>query len=95
MDLEIRILLGALIARGNELRRRVNIGKLPDEQIWKAETIDWLRRVELLTRNRFPATSIRVIPDLNTDINLYRMLISHQLSDLGRIKEKRSPAVPS
>jgi hypothetical protein len=83
-------LLSELIAGGNQLRRQVNVGKTPDEQTWKAETIDWLRRAESLSKNQRPSTSVKVVSDLNAGIDLYRMLISHQLSDLKHIKESQA-----
>ncbi|HSA80363.1 MAG TPA: hypothetical protein VLE23_06040 [Geminicoccaceae bacterium] len=58
----------------------------------KTETIDWLRIAESFTRKMWPATPVKVIPGLDTDCNLYRMLISHQLSDLEHLKENRLPA---
>ena len=89
MEPRITGLISELITRGNQLRRQLNVGKRADQRAWKAETIDWLRRAESLSRDQRPTASGKIIPDLDTDISLYRMLISHQLSDLEHIKENR------
>jgi hypothetical protein len=86
---EITGLVSELISRGHELRRRMNAGRKTNAQTWKAETIDWLKSAEPFTH---PAMSVKVIPDLDTDINLLRMLIAHQLFDLKHLKENRLSA---
>jgi hypothetical protein len=84
-------LLSELIARENQLRRQLNVGMKADELTLKAETIDWLRRARSLSRSQHP----KIIPDLDTDVNLYRMLISHRLSDLKYIEGNRLTATRS
>jgi hypothetical protein len=59
---EITCLLSELIFRGHELRRRMNAGMKADEQTWKTEIIDWLKRAEPFTINKRSAMSFEVIP---------------------------------
>jgi hypothetical protein len=89
---EIAGLLSELILRGHALRRRMNTGMKGDEQTWKAEIIDWLKRTEPFTMKKRPAMFVKMIPVLNTDINLFRMLIARQLFELKHFKENRVPA---
>ena len=89
---ELTSLLSELIDWGNQLRRQMNVGRRANERALKTETIDWLRSAEALTRRMWPATPVKVIPGLDTESNLFRMLIAHQLSDLEHLKENWLPA---